>query len=104
MKPGTARETAIICAAAVVALGVLTIPFDLRAKTGDTSSKALIWLVLLGVAALGLLLGFRYLTARKRPQARGSQRPARLPARAERLHAEDPQRSRIGPAAAIVDG
>ena len=68
MKPGTARETAIICAAAVVALGVLTIPFDLRAKTGDTSSKALIWLVLLGVAALGLLLGFRYLTARKRVQ------------------------------------
>lgn len=68
MKPGTVRETAIICAAAVVALGVLTIPFDLRAKTGDTSSKALIWLVLLGVAALGLLLGFRYLTARKRVQ------------------------------------
>ena len=68
MKPGTARETAIICAAAVVALGVLTIPFDLRAKTGDTSSKALVWLVLLGVAALGLLLGFRYLTARKRVQ------------------------------------
>lgn len=68
MKSGTARETAIICAAAVVALGVLTIPFDLRAKTGDTSSKALIWLVLLGVAALGLLLGFRYLTARKRVQ------------------------------------
>jgi hypothetical protein len=69
MKPGTARETAIICAAAVVALGVLTIPFDLRAWAPDgTSSKALVWLVLLGVAALGLLLGFRYLTARKRVQ------------------------------------
>ena len=40
MKPGTAKETAIVCAAAVVALGVLTIPFDLRAKTDDTSSKA----------------------------------------------------------------
>jgi len=68
MKPGTARETAIICAAAVVALGVLTIPFDLRAKTDDTSSKAFVWLVLTAVLALGVVLGFRYLTARKRVQ------------------------------------
>jgi hypothetical protein len=68
MKPGTAKETAIICAAAVVAIGVLTIPFDLRAKAGGTSSKAFVWLVLLGVVALGLVLAFRYLTARKRVQ------------------------------------
>ena len=69
MKPGTAKETAIICAAAVVAVGLLTIPFDLRAATPDgTSSKSLIWLVLTGVVALGVVLGFRYLTARKRVQ------------------------------------
>ncbi len=69
MKPGTAKETAIICAAAVVAVGLLTIPFDLRAATPDgTSSKALIWMVLTGVLALGIILGFRYLTTRKRVQ------------------------------------
>ncbi len=69
MKPGTAKETAIICAAAVVAVGLLTIPFDLRAATPDgTGSKSLVWLVLAGVVALGVVLGFRYLTARKRVQ------------------------------------
>ena len=68
MKPGTAKETAIICAAAVVAVGVLTIPFDLRANTDGTSSKAFVWLILLAVVALGLVLGFRYLTSRKRVQ------------------------------------
>jgi hypothetical protein len=68
MKPGTAKETAIICAAAVVAVGVLTIPFDLRAQTDGTSSKAFVWLILLAVVALGLVLGFRYLTSRKRAQ------------------------------------
>jgi uncharacterized protein HemX len=68
MKPGTAKETAIVCAAAMVAIGVLTIPFDLRAKAGGTSSKAFVLLVLLGVVALGLVLGFHYLTAGKRVQ------------------------------------
>jgi len=68
MKPGTAKETAIICAAAVIAIGVLTIPLDLRASTDPGSSKAFIWLVMIAVLALGLILGFRYLTARKRVQ------------------------------------
>jgi len=42
MKPRTAKETAIICAAAVAAIA--------------------------GVIALGMVLGYRYLTTRKRVQ------------------------------------
>jgi hypothetical protein len=68
MKPGTAKETAIVCVAAVIAIGVLTIPLDLRASTDPGSSKAFIWLVMIAVLALGLILDFRYLTARKRVQ------------------------------------
>ena len=72
MKPRTAKETAIICAAAVVAVALLTIPFELRSTGPDgamtNNSRYLVWIAVAGVIALGMVLGFRYLTASKRAQ------------------------------------
>jgi hypothetical protein len=72
MKPRTAKETAIICAAAVIVVAVLTIPFELR-STGPNgamtnNSRYLVWIAVAGVIALGMVLGYRYLTTRKRAQ------------------------------------
>lgn len=64
MKSETAR-IAIICTATVAAIGLLIIPFDQAAKT---SSRGFVWVVVFGVIGLGLVLGFRYLTTRKRAQ------------------------------------
>jgi hypothetical protein len=72
MKPRTARETAIICAAAVAAVVVLTIPFELpyQEQGGGTANNSayLVWIAVAGVIALGIVLGYRYLTTRKRAQ------------------------------------
>ena len=72
MKPRTAKETAIICAAAVVAVALLTIPFELRSTGPDgamtNNSRYLVWIAVAGVIALGMVLGSRYLTASKRAQ------------------------------------
>lgn len=72
MKPKTAKETAIICAAAVAAVVILTIPFELPHRTADgataNNSVALVWIAAAGVIALGMVLGYRYLTSRKRAQ------------------------------------
>ncbi len=72
MKTRTAQETAIIYAAAVVAITLLTIPFELR-STGPNgamtnNSRYLVWIAVAGVIALGMVLGYRYLTTRKRAQ------------------------------------
>jgi len=72
MKPRTAKETAIICVAAVVAVALLTIPFELR-STGPggamtNNSRYLVWIAAAGVIALAVVLGYRYLTTRKRAQ------------------------------------
>jgi uncharacterized protein HemX len=72
MKPRTAGETTIICVAAVVAAGLLTIPFELASRTPDggaaSNSGYLFWIAVAGVAALGMILGYGYLTTRKRAQ------------------------------------
>jgi hypothetical protein len=72
MKPRTAKETAIICAAAVLVVVVLTIPFELTSVGPDgavtSNSVYLVWVAAAAVVALGMVLGFRYLTTRKRAQ------------------------------------
>jgi uncharacterized protein HemX len=72
MKPRTAKETAIICAAAVAVVVILTIPFELPYKdaNGATTnhSVALVWIAAAGVIALGMVLGYRYRTSRKQGQ------------------------------------
>jgi hypothetical protein len=72
MKPRTAKETTIICVAAVVAVALLTIPFELTSPGPDgtviSNTKYLVWIAVAGVVALGMVLGFRYLTTRKRAQ------------------------------------
>jgi uncharacterized protein HemX len=67
MKPTTAKETAIICAAAVVIVGLLTMPFELAAQHGN-NSKGVVWMAVATVLGLGMVLGYRYLTTRKRAQ------------------------------------
>ena len=72
MKPTSAKETAIICAAAVAVVALLIIPFELRSTgpdgTMENNSRYVVWVVVFAVVALGLVLGYRYLTARKRTQ------------------------------------
>lgn len=72
MRPRTPKETAIICAAAVIAVALLILPFELR-STGPNgamtnNSRYLVWIAVAGVIALGMVLGYRYLTTRKRAQ------------------------------------
>jgi uncharacterized protein HemX len=72
MKPRTAKETAIVCAATVIVVALLTIPFELRSTGPDgamtNNSRYLVLIAVAGVIALGMVLGYRYLTTRKRAQ------------------------------------
>ena len=68
MKPRTTRETAMICVAAVLVVALLTIPFELTPTNTPADTRGLFWLAAVGVIALGIVLGYRYLTTRKRAQ------------------------------------
>ena len=57
-------QTAIICAAVVIAIGILSIPFD----ESKSSGTYLVGIAILGVIGLGISLGYHYLTVRKRAQ------------------------------------
>ncbi|HUN32943.1 MAG TPA: hypothetical protein VMU95_13100 [Trebonia sp.] len=57
-------KVAIISVAAVVAIGILTIPFDKENSNGG----AFVWVALFAATAVSLVAGFRYLTARKQAQ------------------------------------
>jgi hypothetical protein len=69
MKTMTTKQTAIVCAAGVLAIGLMTIPFGLSLQGMGSSKKPLVWVVFAGVIALGMVLGSRYLTAGRRAQA-----------------------------------
>ena len=68
MKPRTTRDTTIICVAAVLVVALITIPFELTPVGQAANIKGLVWLVLVGVLALGIVQGFRYLGLKKRTQ------------------------------------
>ena len=69
MKPRTAKETAIICAAAVLALAVLMIPFALSPdRTGSSTNQLTVLVIVPGVIALAMVLAYRYLTSRRSVQ------------------------------------
>jgi hypothetical protein len=68
MKPRTATETTIICVAAVVVVGLVTIFFELGTEGQPPNTRGALWLTAAAVVALGMVLGYRYLTARKRAQ------------------------------------
>lgn len=80
MRPRTARETAVICAAAVVMVALVCIPFEVTADGQPNNARGLVWLAFAGLIALALVLGFRYLTTRKRAQLEvtGSEQYRRL--------------------------
>jgi hypothetical protein len=64
MRTKTTRETAIICAAGVVAIAILSLPF-----VGHPSSlDYLVWIVFFAVVGLGVALGFQYQVTKKRVQ------------------------------------
>jgi hypothetical protein len=62
MRNRTTIETVIICVAAVSIVGILS------GNAHEQSAKSLVLIVLLGVLGLGITLGFRYLTVKKRAQ------------------------------------
>jgi hypothetical protein len=66
MRQRTAGETAIISVAAVIAIGLLTIPLALAAKSGD--SVGLMWISIIAVVGIGVVTSFRYLTVKKQTQ------------------------------------
>jgi hypothetical protein len=68
MKTMTTKQTAIVCAAGVLAIALLTIPFGLSLQGVGSNKKPLIWLIFAGVIALGMVLGSRYLTTKKQAQ------------------------------------
>jgi hypothetical protein len=69
MKPRTAKETAIICGAGVLALALVMIPFELSPNGAGNHANQLIVLVGFGgVIALGMVLAYRYLTHRRSVQ------------------------------------
>jgi hypothetical protein len=65
MKSRTTRETAMICVAAVLAVTVVIIPFEIVPYGQPANTRGILWLAAAAVAALGMGLGYRYLTARK---------------------------------------
>ncbi len=64
MRTRASRDTAIICAAVVIAIGILSIPFDQSRST----STYLVWILFLGVIGLGIALRYQYLIVKKRAE------------------------------------
>jgi hypothetical protein len=64
MRIKTARDTAIICAAGVAAIAILSLPFIGHPASLDY----LVWIVFFAVVGLGLALGFHYQVTKKRAQ------------------------------------
>jgi len=87
MRQRTAKETAIICATVVIGLALVLIPFEMTPNGRANNSRGLVLIAVTGVVALGLVLGFRYLTARKRAQLEltGSEEYRRLAEEYRRL-------------------
>jgi hypothetical protein len=78
MRPRTAAETAIICAAGVLALALLMVPFEISRGGINNNGKMFVWLAVAGVLALGLVQTFRYLTTRKHAQIETGEQYRRL--------------------------
>lgn len=69
MKTRTAAQTAIICAAGVIAVALVAIPLELNPNNAQANpAKGVVWLALAGVLALAVTLAFRYLSAGRRAQ------------------------------------
>lgn len=66
MRTRTPKETAMICMASVLAIGLLIIPLGLAVANGTSTKGAVLSIGI--VAAIGVVFGFRYLTVVKRAQ------------------------------------
>jgi hypothetical protein len=58
----------MICAAAVLMVALITIPFEITPYGQSPDTRGLVNLVMIGVVALGIVLVFRYLAIKKRAQ------------------------------------
>ena len=69
MRTRTPKETAIICGAAVLALALVTIPFELSPnRAGGSTNQLTVLVIVPGVIVLAIVLGYRYLTSRRNVQ------------------------------------
>jgi hypothetical protein len=68
MKPRTAKETAIVCVAAVFIVALITIPFELTPDGQAPNTRGLVWIAVAAVISLLMVLVFRYQTIKKRAQ------------------------------------
>jgi len=68
MRTRAVKETAIICAAGVLALALLTIPLELRPNGAPPNSKAIVAVFVAAIAGLGVVMWFRYLSTKKKAQ------------------------------------
>jgi uncharacterized protein HemX len=66
IKPRNATELAIVCATGLIALALVTIPFQ---SLHFNSTKPILWLAIAGVLGLGVVVGGRYLTAKNQTKA-----------------------------------
>jgi hypothetical protein len=67
MKPRSTAETAIFCSTGLIALALLLFGVHVAASENG-SSKPLIMMVVCGLAALAIFVGYRYLIVRKTAQ------------------------------------
>jgi hypothetical protein len=65
-----AMKTISICAAAVLVVALITIPFEIAPDGQRPDTQGFINLVLIGAVVFGMTLTYRYLTTRKRAQAK----------------------------------
>jgi flagellar basal body-associated protein FliL len=66
IKPRNATELAILCATALIALALISIPFQ---SEHFSNGKPLLWLTVAGVLALAVGVGGRYLIVRNQTKA-----------------------------------
>jgi uncharacterized protein HemX len=66
IKPRNATELAILCATGLVALALVSIPFQ---SLHFNSTKPVMWLAIAAVLALGIAVGGRYLIVKNQTKA-----------------------------------
>jgi uncharacterized protein HemX len=66
IKPRNATELAILCATALIALALVSIPLQ---SAHFNNGKPLLWLAVAGVLGLGVVVVCRYLTVKNRTKA-----------------------------------
>lgn len=78
MKPGTVKETAFICGAAVAAVALLTLPFAFAAGRSGAYSGYPFWIVVAAGVTVVVILRYRYLASKKHIELVGGEQYRQL--------------------------